>query len=142
MSVWPPGNFLRCNLVHFETILRNVTVCALTSSRLDDFSDMVYRTDDNIFWGEGLSAFLGGSFYPSNTLDRTLLLRLLLLPLPSSVSVTPPLLMTARLALVGRLDLLSPIFPEHDQEMGVKENMRSYSSWKTWKVMKIWNFIF
>ena len=32
---------LRCNLVHFETILRNVTVCALTSSRLDDFSDIV-----------------------------------------------------------------------------------------------------
>ena len=55
---------LRCNLVHFETILRNVTVCALTSSRLDDFSDIVYCTDDNIFWG--------GSFYPSNILDRTL----------------------------------------------------------------------
>ena len=32
---------LRCNLVHFETILRNVTVCALTLSRLDDFSDIV-----------------------------------------------------------------------------------------------------
>ena len=32
---------LRCNLVHFETILRNVTVCALTSLRLDDFSDLV-----------------------------------------------------------------------------------------------------
>ena len=42
----PPNFFLkefslRCNLVHFETILRNVTVCALTSSRLDDFSDIV-----------------------------------------------------------------------------------------------------
>ena len=40
-----PGNFgnehaLRCNLVHFETILRSVTVCELTSSRLDDFSDI------------------------------------------------------------------------------------------------------
>ena len=32
---------LRCNLVHFETQLRTVTVCALTSSRLDDFSDIV-----------------------------------------------------------------------------------------------------
>ena len=43
---WPSEIFLkeyalRCNLVHFETILRNVTVCALTSSRLDDFSDIV-----------------------------------------------------------------------------------------------------
>ena len=28
-------------MVHFETILRNVTLCALTSSRLDDFSDIV-----------------------------------------------------------------------------------------------------
>ena len=44
----PPPEFfffkeyaLRCNLVHFETILRNVTLCALTSSRLDDFSDIV-----------------------------------------------------------------------------------------------------
>ena len=37
--------------MHFETILRNVTVCALTSSRLDDFSAIVYCTDDNIFGG-------------------------------------------------------------------------------------------
>ena len=43
----PPPSFffneyaLRCNLVHFETILRNVTVCALTSTRLDDFSYIV-----------------------------------------------------------------------------------------------------
>ena len=69
----PPESFwneyaLRCNLVHFETIFRNVTVvpvlyfifwswscslsycvlrqgipssCALTSSRMDDFSDIV-----------------------------------------------------------------------------------------------------
>ena len=123
----PPESFwnectLRCNLVHFETILRNVTVCALTSSRLDDFSDIVYCTDDNIFWG-------GGNFYPSNTLDRTLPLQLLWLSLPGSVSVTPLLLMTARIALVGRLDLVSPIFPEHDQELGVKENMRLYRSW-------------
>ena len=39
--------------MHFETILRNATVCALTSSRLDDFSDIVYCTDDNIFFGGG-----------------------------------------------------------------------------------------
>ena len=43
----PPQKFFwnqyvqRCNLVHFwETILRNVTVCTLTSSSLDDFPDM------------------------------------------------------------------------------------------------------
>ena len=53
----PPEIFLnecalRWNLVPFETILRNVTVCVLTSSRLDDFSDIVYCTDDNIFGGE------------------------------------------------------------------------------------------
>ena len=56
-GVWghAPGIFemnVRCNLVHFETILRNVTMCALTSSHLDDFSHIVYCTDDNIFWGE------------------------------------------------------------------------------------------
>ena len=34
--------------MHFETILRKFTLCALTSSRLDDFSNIVYRTDDNI----------------------------------------------------------------------------------------------
>ena len=33
---------LGCSLVHFETILRNaIAMCALTSSRLDDFSDIV-----------------------------------------------------------------------------------------------------
>ena len=32
---------LRCNLVHFETILRNVTVCAPSSTRLDHFSNIV-----------------------------------------------------------------------------------------------------
>ena len=100
-------------------------MCALTSSRLDDFCDIVYCTDDNIFWVGRLISIFGGSLI---TLDRTLLLRLLLLPLPSSVSVTPPLLMTARLALVGRLNLVSPILREHDQELGVKENMRSYRS--------------
>ena len=44
-------------------ILRNVTVCALTSSLLDDSSNTVS-------WEAG--HFWGGSFYPSNTLDRTL----------------------------------------------------------------------
>ena len=32
---------LRCNLVHFETILRNVTVCTPSSTRLDHFSNIV-----------------------------------------------------------------------------------------------------
>ena len=43
-------------------------MCALTSSRLDDFSEIVtyaYCNDKILFWG-------GGDFYPSNTLDRTL----------------------------------------------------------------------
>ena len=31
---------LRCNLVHFETRFWEMLVCALTSSRLDDFSDI------------------------------------------------------------------------------------------------------
>ena len=43
---WPSEIFLkeyalRCNLVHFETILRNVTVCTPTSTRLDHFSNIV-----------------------------------------------------------------------------------------------------
>ena len=44
-------------------------MCALTSSRLDDFSDIVtyMRTVMiTIFFFGG-----GGSFYPANTLDRT-----------------------------------------------------------------------
>ena len=38
-----------------DTILRNVIPCALTSSRLDDFSDIVtyYCNDNNILWGGG-----------------------------------------------------------------------------------------
>ena len=52
-------------------------MCALTSSRLDDFSDIVtyvYCNDNNTFWGGWkLGIFFGGgNFYPSNTLDRTL----------------------------------------------------------------------
>ena len=53
-------------------------MCALTSSHLDDFSDIVtyvYCNDNNTFWGGGgveVRYFGGGDFYPSNTLDRTL----------------------------------------------------------------------
>ena len=56
-----------------------VTSCALTSSRLDDFFDIVTYIlaviNSNIFWDEAGHFFLrgGGSFYPSNTLDRTLI---------------------------------------------------------------------
>ena len=60
--------------MHFETILRNVTVCELTPSRLDDFSDIdtviltiFFGGSWAFFYGEG-----GGSYCPSNTLDRTL----------------------------------------------------------------------
>ena len=46
---------MRCNLVHnfWDTILRNVTVCALTSSRLDDFFrySYLYTVMITIFWG-------------------------------------------------------------------------------------------
>ena len=53
-------------------------MCVLTSSHLDDFSDIVtyvYCNDNNTFWGGGgveVRYFGGGDFYPSNTLDRTL----------------------------------------------------------------------
>ena len=57
-------------------------MCALTSSRLDAFSDIVIYCNDNNFvfgggagWGGGAGHFFlggGGSFYPLNTLDRTL----------------------------------------------------------------------
>ena len=55
------------------TISRNVRVCAMNSSRLDDFSN-INRNDNNTFFfgGGGNLAFWGGEFYPSNTLDRTL----------------------------------------------------------------------
>ena len=49
-----------------DTILRHVAVWALSSSRLDDFSDIVtYGNDNNIFCGGG-----GGSLYPTNTLPK------------------------------------------------------------------------
>ena len=52
-------------------------MCALTSSCLDDFSDIVtliYAVVITIFLGWKLGLFLGGggSFFPSNNLDRTL----------------------------------------------------------------------
>ena len=72
--------------MHFETIFRNVTVvlynstpcslsysvlasCALTSSRLDDFS---FCNDNNILGGRKLRISGGERFYPSNILDRAL----------------------------------------------------------------------
>ena len=60
----------------WDTILRNVTVCALTSSRLDDFSDIVnlYTVRIAIFFGGSWAFFWGESFYRSNTLERTLLI--------------------------------------------------------------------
>ena len=52
----------------WDTILSNVTLCALTSSRLDDFSHIVTYI---LKWIGGIVGG-GGSFYPSNTLERTL----------------------------------------------------------------------
>ena len=43
----------------FEKILRNVTVCALTSSRLDDFSDMATYVIITIFFGGEAGHFWG-----------------------------------------------------------------------------------
>ena len=71
-SAPPPGDFLKwiCTKMQsgafWDTILRNGTVCALTSSRLDDFFRYSY------LYTVLMTIFLGGSFYPSNTLDRTL----------------------------------------------------------------------
>ena len=75
----PPRDFLKwiCTEMQsgafWDTILRNVTVCALTSSRLDDFFDIVTYILYwwQYFWG-GSWAFWGRNVYPSNTLDRTL----------------------------------------------------------------------
>ena len=50
-----------------------LTSCALTSSRLDDFSDIVTKNTVMItifFLGGEAGRFGGGSFYPSSTLDR------------------------------------------------------------------------
>ena len=54
----------------WDTSSRNVTMCALTSSRLDDFSDIVtyvYCNDNNTFLGGGgwkLGIFGEGTFTP------------------------------------------------------------------------------
>ena len=67
---------LRCNLVHFETVLRNVTVCALPLSRLDDFFRYSYSHTVmmTIFFGGGSWAFWGKAFTSSSNIrDRTLL---------------------------------------------------------------------
>ena len=51
-------------------------MCALTSSRLDDFSDTVTVMITIIFFFRGRgrgSGHTGGRFFPSNTLDKTLL---------------------------------------------------------------------
>ena len=55
----PPPRILKWILAEmqsgafWDTILRNVTACALTSSRLDDFSDMDTVMITIFFWGEG-----------------------------------------------------------------------------------------
>ena len=78
-SFLPPTRVLSSFTVYSQvldalyTILRNVAVCALTSSRLMIFPILllIFCNDNNIFGGKA-GHFWGGSFYPSNTLDRTL----------------------------------------------------------------------
>ena len=82
-----PGNFLKwiCTEMQsgafWDTILRNVTVCALTSSRLDDLFgyNYLYTVMIEIFFGgreESWAFFFlgwgGGGFYPSNTLPNNI----------------------------------------------------------------------
>ena len=52
--------------MHFETQLRTVTVCALTSSRLDDFSDIVnlYTVRITISLAGSWAFFLMGKLLP------------------------------------------------------------------------------
>ena len=60
----------------WDTILRNVTVCALTSSRTAWFFrySYLYTVMITIFFSAGGKlSILGESFYHSNTLDRNLL---------------------------------------------------------------------
>ena len=62
------------SVAFWETILRNGTVCALTSSRLDDFSDIV-TYDNNIFGGGGggkRGLLEGWRLYPTNTQEKNL----------------------------------------------------------------------
>ena len=53
--------------MQFETVLRNITVCALTLSRVDDFPIqlLVYCNFNNneLFWGEA-GPFGGEPFTP------------------------------------------------------------------------------
>ena len=81
----PPQNFwneyvLRCNLVHFETQFWEVLQCvqwpAVTIWLLNTVVTTIL-----IFLG-GSWAFWGGSFYPSNTLDRTLVVGRVFLGIP------------------------------------------------------------
>ena len=78
-SFLPPTRVLSSFTVYSQvldalyTILRNVAVCALTSSRLMIFPILLLIfCNDNIFGGKAGHFGGGGSFYPSNTLDRTL----------------------------------------------------------------------
>ena len=79
-SFLPPTRVLSSFTVYSQvldalyTILRNVAVCALTSSRLMIFPILllIFCNDNNIFLGGKLGILGGGSFYPLNTLDRTL----------------------------------------------------------------------
>ena len=62
----PPRNFLKWMCAKMQsgafwaTILRNVTVCALTSSRRDDFSDIVTYTVIITIFFSGKLGILGG----------------------------------------------------------------------------------
>ena len=64
---------LRCNLVHFETLFEKCyCVCTdLVASGWFFRYSYLYIVMMTIFW-RGSWAFLPGSFYPPNTLDRTL----------------------------------------------------------------------
>ena len=61
---------LRCNLVHFETQFWEMCTDLVASGWFFRYS-YLYTVMITIFLG-GSWAFCGGSFYPSNTLDRTL----------------------------------------------------------------------
>ena len=68
---------LRCSLVHFQTQFREMLQIVHWPRRvwmIFPIYLIIYCSDNNIFFGGGggSRAFWGGSFYPSNTLDRTL----------------------------------------------------------------------
>ena len=62
---------LRCNLVHFETQFWEMCTDLVASGWFFRYSYFYTVMITIFFWGESW-AFWGGSFYPSNTLDRTL----------------------------------------------------------------------